>query len=431
MRKAVILGAYGLIGSACLRAVKADGFAVTGVGRSKAAAMRCDPHAPWILLDIAAATVRDWRTVFQDADVVVNASGALQTGARDSLAAIHDVAIARMLEALAGSRTRFIQISAAGVSPDAGTEFFRSKARGDARIMASGHDWIILRPTLVVSTEAYGGTALLRAAAAVPLVCAKVLADSPIQTVWVEDLAAAVLQAARGGIAARTLADITERQARSFAETLRMVRAWQGFPPWRFTVSIPRPLLRAAARIADATGWLGWRSPLRTNAIRSLEDGITGDAATWEAAGGSPCRSLPETLAEIPATAQERWFARLTLLGPVAIGTLSLFWVLSGLLGFAESGPAEALLTERGLGSGPAAAAVLGGSLIDLLLGLAILYRPLSRFACLGMVAVSVAYLLGATLFAADLWSDPLGPLVKVLPGIVLALVAAALLDER
>ena len=59
MARAVLLGAYGLIGSACLSALRADGFEVAAVGRSIAEGLRCDPGARWIALDIAKATSAD------------------------------------------------------------------------------------------------------------------------------------------------------------------------------------------------------------------------------------------------------------------------------------------------------------------------------------------------------------------------------------
>jgi hypothetical protein len=48
-----------------------------------------------------------------------------------------------------------------------------------------------------------------------------------------------------------------------------------------------------------------------------------------------------------------------------------------------------------------------------------------------GMIAVSLAYLGGGTLIEPALWLDPLGPLVKVLPSIMLTLAALAMLEER
>lgn len=163
--KVVVLGAYGLIGAACLRALQADGARVVAVGRDARTARRVAPGADWRIHDLATLDDAGWRALVAGADVVVNASGALQDGARDDLSAIHDRAVRRLVAALEGSGTRLVQISAAGVAEDAPTAFFRTKARGDAAIMDSGLDWVILRPTLVIGRAAYGGTALVRAAA--------------------------------------------------------------------------------------------------------------------------------------------------------------------------------------------------------------------------------------------------------------------------
>lgn len=431
MKNVVVLGANGLIGSACLRALRSEGFGTIAIGRSKFGGLRTDPKINWVFRDIAKTATHDWTEILAGVDVVVNASGALQDGARDNLAAIHEAAIASLVSALRGSAVRFIQISAAGVSETAPTEFFRSKWRGDRLIMQSDLDWIILRPTLVFGPQARGGTALLRAAAALPLSFTRPLADSPIQTVCVVDVAHAVLQAARGEIPSGTIADLTEPAQRSFADTVEAIRIWQQFPEWRFRLPIPDVLMRAAAFGADALGWLGWRSPMRSTAILTLRQGVTGNSSAWIDAGGRPCRELHDTLSEISATTQERWFARLYLLLPLAVATLSLFWIASGLIGLARSSAAQALLTDRGVSESLAGIVVIGGSGVDLLLGMAVLVRPWARSACLAMVAVAVVYLAGGTVFAPDLWSDPLGPLVKVVPAIVLALTASALLDER
>ncbi|WP_366658241.1 SDR family oxidoreductase [Fodinicurvata sp. EGI_FJ10296] len=428
---AVVLGAYGLIGAACLRALKADGFTVVGVGRSMKAGAATDSGIRWLCRDIAATPATVWATDLAGADVVVNASGALQDGARDNLTGIHETAISQLLAALSGTGTRFIQISAAGVSENASTAFFRSKMRGDRLVMASDLDWVILRPTLVIGPQAYGGTALLRGGAALPLVTINIHPNAPIQTVAVDDVAQAVVQAARGDIAGGTVADLTEPDASTLADVTARLRRWQGFPPRRFSITIPESLMRVVGSAADALGWLGWRSPLRTTALRTLKDGITGDPSAWLAAGGQPCKPLDRTLVDMPATVQERWFARLYLLMPVMVATLALFWLASGLIGIWSREAAQAVLTDRDFSGAIAAVAIGAGILADIGLGLAILYRPWARIACLGMIAASIAYLAGATIWTADLWADPLGPLVKILPGIVLSMILAALLDER
>ena len=48
-----------------------------------------------------------------------------------------------------------------------------------------------------------------------------------------------------------------------------------------------------------------------------------------------------------------------------------------------------------------------------------------------GMVALSLAYLAAASALTPGLWLDPIGPLVKVVPSVLLALATLAILDER
>lgn len=431
MARALVLGGYGLIGSACLRALAASGFEVTGVGRSAAAARRVAPDAAWIILDIAELTAEGWRRLLAGVDVVVNAAGALQDGPRDDLAAIHEVSAGRMAAAAAETRTRIVQISAAGVSESASTGFFRTKARGDAAIRGSGAEWIILRPTLVIGPGAYGGSALLRAAAAVPFVAFDVLPGSQVQTVALDDVARAVVRAASGAVPPGTVADLTGPAGRSLPETVDALRRWLGFRAPAVRVPVPRPALAAVARCADGLGRLGWRSPPRSTAIRALEDGVRGDPAAWAAAGGPACRALGESLAAMPATVQERWFARLYLAFPVMVLLLAVFWGVSGAVGLAQFEAARDVLVLRGVSEGLAGAAVAGGAAVDLALAAAILWRPWTRAACGAMALVSLGYLAGGTVLTPGLWADPLGPFVKVLPGLGLALVTMVMAGDR
>ena len=74
---------------------------------------------------------------------------------------------------------------------------------------------------------------------------------------------------------------------------------------------------------------------------------------------------------------------------------------------------------------------VIAGAIIDVALGVGLLWRPSSRVAAWGMMAVTMAYLVAGTIFTPHLWADPLGPLVKPIPAALLALVCVALLEER
>ncbi|MGB5557694.1 MAG: SDR family oxidoreductase [Paracoccaceae bacterium] len=431
MPKVLVLGAYGLIGSSCVAAISKHDVEIVGVGRSSAIAHRTHPEIDWIITDITGLSAKDWKEHLKGVDVVVNAAGALQDGARDSLTAIHQTSIENLCTAAECTPLRLVQISAAGASPTAPTEFFRSKARGDARIQASNLDWVILRPTLVVGPNAYGGTALLRGVAGFPWVGARVFEDSAIQTIGLHELADAVVDCASGAMPMRRIYDLTEAESRTFSETVSLVRGWLGFAPFILRIPIPRLALRLTALIADGLGWLGWRSAFRTTAMRTIANGVTGDATAWRAAGGRAFSALPQTLSNIPATLQERWFARLYLMLPISIAILFLFWLVSGIIGFWRFDAAVRIMTDRGFDGSFAKLAVFSGSAADIALGAFILYRPWAKPACLGMIALALGYMLGATLFAADLWADPLGPVVKVLPSIGLALLTYAMLEER
>lgn len=426
MIRVLVLGGYGLIGWACMRALRDAGLQVAGMGRSERRAMRCDPGAAWIIRDITTVDPQEWARMLKDFDVVVNASGALQDGARDSLQAIHVSAVQSLVQAAAQSSVRIVQISAAGVAVDSSTAFFRTKAQGDAVIQDQAANWVILRPTLVLSPEAYGGTALLRAASALPGIRPVIFPDAQVQTVHIDDVADAVVRAAKGEVASGTIADLTEPGSHNFPELVTKVRRWLGWG--RATpLRIPDWAFRLTGKCADLLGRLGWRSPLRTTALLALEDGIRGDASGWP----HSCRSLNDSLAQIPSTRQERLFARAYLMVPLAIGTLSAFWIISGLIGACETELAQKILTDRGVSPLFSTVSVGAGILADLILGLAILWRRWARRAALGMVGLSIAYLIGAAVMTPDLWLDPLGPMIKVFPGITLALFVWMMVEDE
>ena len=426
-RKALILGGSGFIGKACLTALAAHGFEVTGVSRSRPAG---SPHA-WVQADIGKLSKSEWADLVAGVDVVVNAAGALQDGAKDSLNAIHIKAVERLIEALKGKDVRVVQISAAGVDPCADTLFFRSKAEGDAALMEGHENWVILRPALVIGPEAYGGTALLRAHAGFPLVEWRMFEGTQVQTIGLEDVTLAVVLAATNKVVSGTVADLAEREKHEFSALSTAIRKWQGFRGARLPVHVPNWILRGVGLCADGLGWLGWRSPLRSTALRVMRHGIVADSSVWMERTGQDIGGLERTLAAMPAHTQERWFARLFLMLPISIATLAVFWLLSGLIGLFHLNEAVSVLTSRGAEAQFARAAVIGGGVADIALGMAFLFRPWTRLAAAGMLVVSVGYVIGGAILAPDLWGDPMGPMVKVLPSMVLALIPLMFLEDR
>src|SRR5215468_512861 len=331
--RVLITGAYGLIGAACLERLRREGHELVGAGHSIADARLRFPYARWIAADFKDLTrPQSWREPLSGIDAVVNCVGALQDGVRDNLRRVHVEAPAALFTACerAGIR-RVIHVSAVGAGPRGATAFARTKGETESDLVVRDLDWIILRPGLVLAHGAYGGTALLRAAAAgVPFVTL-IPAANPIHVVAIEDVAETVAWALRPNAPRRVTLDLVHQEPKTLAALVTSYRGWLGLRP-RPVVTLPRLVTAVSARVADALSWIGWRSPMRTTAIRQLAEGITGSPADWIAMTGITPKSLDDALAICPATVQDRWFARLYLMKPLAIAVLAAFWIMSGII---------------------------------------------------------------------------------------------------
>ena len=182
---------------------------------------------------------------------------------------------------------------------------------------------------------------------------------------------------------------------------------------------MPWPISAGAARRA--------RPPLRNSPRHRAAIRAPGSQAT-----GIRPQSLADILAARPSTVQDRWFARLYFLKPAAIACLSALFLVTGLVslgpGWAEG---MALLAPAGLPSWASAGVIVGGALLDIVLGLALLVRRWAPLTLVIMLALTVGYLIIATLLDPMLWADPLGRLTKTVPVMFLMAFALAVIDER
>jgi uncharacterized protein YbjT (DUF2867 family) len=428
--RVLVIGGYGLIGGYVVADLAAAGHEVIGAGRDIALATRRFPFARWKRADLATFDEADWAPLVEGVDAVVNCAGALQDSPRDNLEAVHVTGVATLARAAfkAGAR-RLVHISAAGVADGPGA-FARTKRAAEEGFERLDIDWVILRPGLVLAPVAFGGSALLRGLAAFPGVVPCVYPDSRVQTVAAEDVALAVRAALRPDAPRRAAVDLVSREAYPLREILVRLRAWLGEAPAP-VLALPPLVAGVASAGADALAWLGWRGPMRSASIAQLRHGVRGDPDTISSLPGVKVRNLDQILAAAPAGAQERWFARLYFLKPLGLAVLAIFWALSGLTGLLAVDRAAALLTHAGFSALAARACVILGALADLALAALICRRATSVAALKGMIALSAVYLAAAAVWRPDLWTDPLGPMTKVLPSMVLALALMAMSEAR
>ena len=428
----LILGAYGLVGFGVAKQLSMEGNNIIGFGRCGATAHRVLPDINWVIGDLRTySQTRDWHEALEGITAVVNCSGALQDGPDDDLEVIHHHMVAALAAACAARDIHLVQISAVGAALGASTRFLSSKARGDAAIRASGVRYNIFRPGLILAPHAYGGTALLRMLAAIPAIQPVAYPGAQIQTVSLSDVSHAVALALSGAVPEGCECDLVEGQTHSLQDVVTKLRRWLGFGTPRIHMAVPDPVARAISKCADGLAWLGWNSPLRTTGVQVLRDGIKGDPSGWDALHLRKMSSLDQTLGAMHPSAADRLSARLALLTPLIIATLSLFWCLSGLIALAGLDQASGVLEDAGWQAALARRSVVFWAVVDLALGVAILIRKFARLACWAMVGTSIFYLISSSVYVPQLWLDPLGPLLKILPAILLALVARVVLENR
>lgn len=421
----LILGATGFIGFAVAQKLAIQGHAITGLGRNLASVIQRFPRIHWIegdLRDFREAA--DWRSLIDGMDAVVNCAGALQDTPRDDVSAVQDRAMHTLYLAASGKPgLRIVQISAARGLAGSNTEFMETKLRADLALARSGVDHVILRPALVLGRNAHGGSALLRALSALPVALPLAYPDSVVETVSLDRLASTAASAVAGEMPSGTDIDLIDSRT-TLKALVAAHRKWLGLPPAP-VIAVPGAAAIAVSTLADFAGRLGWRSPLRSTAMVISKSGITAghQAATGEAI-------LPPDMLDNPAAVQDLWFARLYALKPLVVVTLSLFWVVSGVVPL-FSPETAAVRFGSSLTPAIAMATTLATAFADIVLGLAVLWRSHARKAMLGMLGLSIAYLIGATVIEPSLWLDPLGPLVKIFPSLILALTGLAILEER
>lgn len=433
-----VLGASGLIGEAVAADLRANGFAVVAIARRFAASQKARfgkaaVERPVVDLDQAdlAALLQRHRV-----DIVVNCIGVLQDSGRGDTKTVHLDFATRLLSALQSrpDPALLVQISIPGSDADDRTEFSRSKRQAEHLIAASAVPHVILRPGFVVAPAAYGGSALIRALAVLPLDLPESVAGQVFMTSDITDIAATIRAIsgrwAEGDRDFTDVWDVMRPDWITVGAVIGLFRNRYGGP--RQSVQLPGWLLGLGVRAGDLAARLGWSPPIRSTALAEMRRGVEGNPQSWIEATGIRPRSLNASLKALSPAVQEKWFARLYLAKALMIAVLVLFWCASGLIALTVAfDAAVAILTGRGF-SGPLAQAVtIVTSLADIAIGLLIAFRRSCRAGLVAGIALSLFYMAGAAMITPGLWIEPLGALVKTGPAIVLMLVTLAILPNR
>ncbi len=430
----LVLGGSGLIGRYVAEDLRLLGFTVTAVARRYAATQKNSADDLEMPIMTMTADQLCRLMVERNIQMVINCLGVLQDGPGMDTSAVHRDFTAKLLTAIksAAQPIQLVHISIPGAADSDHTAFSKTKRDAERLIANAGIGSTILRPGFVIAPAAYGGSALVRALAALPVAdLPPDLASCPFQPVAVEDIAGTIAWLCEQDSNVHRVWDLMQPVRVTLGGVVDRYRAFFG-TDHSTRIRLPGFLLDLGAKLGDATARLGWTPPVRSTAIAELRRGVSGDPAPWIAATGIAPLTLAQMVNRRSATIQDKWFARLFLLKPVIFVSLVLFWILSGLIAlFVSYDAAAGILTAHHFPPALVGPVTIGTSLMDMATGALIAFRRTSAIGLIWGILASLGYMFGAALLTPDLWVEPLGALVKTGPAIILMLVALATLDSR
>ena len=157
------------------------------------------------------------------ADHVINLTGILQEGGRQTFEAVH-VQGPRLIAEAARKAVSIIHVSAIGADPDSESAYGRSKAEGEAAVLGVRPDAVILRPSLLFGPGDNSFTrfaALGRMLPVLPLAGA----GARFQPVYAGNVAEAIVRAVDGAVPGGRVYELGGPEIRTLRELVEYVLA--------------------------------------------------------------------------------------------------------------------------------------------------------------------------------------------------------------
>lgn len=196
-----IFGGSGFVGRYIARRLAKEGWRIRVAVRNPNEAMFVRPYGSVGQVEPVFCNIRDdasVASVLTGAGAVVNCVGVLTETGKNTFAAVQaDGAerIARM--AAAAGVARMVHISAIGADAASESEYARTKAAGEAAVLAHMPNAMILRPSVIFGNEDEFFNRFAAMAGMGPILPI-VGADSKFQPVYVDDVAAAAVMGVEG-----------------------------------------------------------------------------------------------------------------------------------------------------------------------------------------------------------------------------------------
>jgi NADH dehydrogenase len=222
-----IFGGSGFVGRHVTRALVKRGYRVRAAVRRPDLAGHLQPLGVVGQVHAMQANLRYPDSVIRacvGADIVINLVGILQEQGRQKFDSVQGEGAGVVARAArAAGAARVIHMSAIGADPASASAYARTKAAGEAAVLAAVPDAVIFRASIIFGPEdgffnRFG--ALARMLPVLPLVGG---GETKFQPVFVGDVAEAMARAVDGAVAGGKIYELGGPEAKSFRELLEYV----------------------------------------------------------------------------------------------------------------------------------------------------------------------------------------------------------------
>jgi uncharacterized protein YbjT (DUF2867 family) len=214
-----VFGGSGFLGRHAVRALAREGYRVRNAVRRPDLAGHLQPMGRVGQIHSVQANLRYPASVaaaLQGADVAINLVGILFERGKQRFEAVQAEGAACVAQEAAEAGARLIHVSALGANADSPALYARTKAAGEAAVLAAAPEATIFRPSIVFGPEddffnRFG--AMARMSPVLPLVGG---GETKFQPVFVGDVAQAIVKAVGGHTKSGTTYELGGPEVRSF-----------------------------------------------------------------------------------------------------------------------------------------------------------------------------------------------------------------------
>ena len=288
-----VFGGSGFVGRHVVRALARRGYRIRVAVRRPDLAGFLQPIGGVGQISFVQANLRYRQSVdraVSGSDHVVNCVGVLFEAGRNTFDSVQDFGARAVAEAARAAGARLTHISAIGADERSQSSYGRTKGRGEAAVLRTVPDAVILRPSIIFGPE--DGffnkfATMARYAPALPLIGG---GQTKFQPVYVADVAEAVARSVDGTIERGRIYELGGPEVLTFRQCLELMQ--RVVDRKRPFVSVPFGIASLLGSIASLVPFI--TPPLTSDQVTLLRvDNVVSDAArsegrTLEAIGIEP-----------------------------------------------------------------------------------------------------------------------------------------------